>query len=124
MLPQTPSEVHGRVYDRGILYLHNHTPSHVAATEKLAAEALEQLLKPLSLAEYPTTYGPKDTDPFVPLLEEAKARGNHNDLFPTPKADAATKAVLRGLYEELKKREGRSLADRLKINDRENLHLE
>ncbi|KAL1412860.1 hypothetical protein Q8F55_000609 [Vanrija albida] len=87
------------------------------ALRQQASDVLGQLLTPLSFAEYPTTFGPKDIDPFVPLLEAAKACGNPKDLFPALKADAATKTVLRGLHEELKKRERMPLAGRFKGRD-------
>lgn len=120
MLPQTPSDTHRRVYDRGIaplLVLPENAEDPEAVVDSLCFDLLETLLIPADLTNYPTSFGPADDDPLHPLRELAK-KVDHKALEDGLVASGG-KEALRAAYKDMKRYEGKTIVQRLKPIERE-----
>lgn len=115
MAPDTPSEVHNRVYTRGIQPL---VLDARALTEELVGELLATILTPADLTIHPTTFGPNDDDPMYPILATAKEYRSTDYPNETLQVSAG-KDALRAAYESLKRHQGRNIVQRLKEIDSE-----
>lgn len=93
--PDSPYEVHNRVYDRVIEPLRQDLDGDVH--HQLTRTIPATFVAPLNLATYPTTFGPEDENPFYSLRVEAKTVDHISFLLPIA-GGPETKRILEAAF--------------------------
>jgi hypothetical protein len=108
-IPDTLSEVHGRLYTRAIAPLANLA---TVEPDDVCADLLETLMTPADMYNYPSLFGPADDDPLHALFAHDTGTWANPLASRESLSVAGGKERLRGVYEEMKRGEGRTIQSR------------